>query len=545
MPASAPHAPPLLSPEAMRAADAFAIDDFGVPSRVLMEAAGRASADHVAATYGPLEEQTVAVFCGKGNNGGDGLVAARRLLALGAGRVRVVLAAGTEDLSDDAAPNLRLLERWNDETGGGRLSLVAFDTLAQLGAQTPADVHVDALLGTGLTSELREPIRSLVGWINEQPAPVVALDGPTGLHAGTGAVLGRAVHADQTVTMAARKTGLTLGEGPIRAGRVEVAEIGIPAFALRRPADEGRPGCARLTTDAAVASWLPERAHDAYKYSVGLALVVGGAPGMTGAPVMSASAAARAGAGYVQCACPAGAQHTLNAKLTAITTTALPVESDDDDEGDGLKPRAALDALGGALDKAGGLLVGPGLGRADGTQRFVRRLLEKTGGGPDETPVVIDADGLNALADRPDDWFAQHSRGRWVLTPHVGEFKRLAGTGDVDLSDRLRTAQDYARRWQCVLVLKGMPSVVSGPAGRAYVCGAGNPALATAGTGDVLAGLTAGLLAQGTPPLESAAAALHLGGAAADRYVARRAARSLTAPDLVGELPPLLHERFA
>ena len=517
----------------MRAADDFAIEDFGVPSRVLMEAAGRAAADRIADAFGPLSEKTVAVFCGKGNNGGDGLVAARRLLALGARRVRVVLVS--DDLSDDAAPNKRLLERWQDDTDGDRLALVSFDSLSQLGARTPADVHVDALLGTGLTSELREPIRSLVDWMNEQPAPAVALDGPTGLHAGTGAVLGSAVRADLTVTMAARKTGLALGEGPQHAGRVSVAEIGIPAFALRRPADEGQPGCAFLTTDAAVTSWLPGRAPDAYKYSVGLALVVGGAPGMTGAPVMSASAAGRAGAGYVQCACPAGAQDTLNVRLTSITTTALPTEDDG-----GLEPHAAFDALAGPLGKAGGLLVGPGLGRADGTQRFVRLLLEHT-----DAPTVIDADGLNALAGQRDAWFRQHSQGRWVLTPHVGEFKRLADADDVDLADRLRTAQDYARRWQCTLVLKGMPSVVSGPEGRAYVCGVGNPALATAGTGDVLAGLTAGLLAQGMSPLRGAAAALHLGGAAADRYTTRFAARALTAPDLIDELPALLHERFA
>ena len=526
--------PPLLSAEAMRAADDFAINDLGVPSLVLMESAGRAAADCIARDFGPLAGQTVAVFCGKGNNGGDGLVAARRLLALGAGRVRVVTTAGADALSEDTAHNLRLLERLRDETGGARLSIDRFENLRQLSAQTPADVHVDALLGTGLTSDLREPARSLVAWLNEQPQPAVALDVPTGLHAGTGAVLGEAVRADLTVTMGARKTGLALGEGPQHAGRVAVAEIGIPAFALHRAAAEGQRGCAFLTTDDAVKSWLPARAPDAYKYSVGLALVVGGAPGMTGAPVMAASAAARAGAGYVACACPAEAQNILNTKLTAVTTTALPTEP-----GGGLAPRDALDALAGQLEKAQSLLVGPGLGRAQGTERFVRLLLEKT-----NVPAVIDADGLNALAGQSGAWFEKHSRGRWVLTPHAGEFKRLAGQR-VDLSDRLRTAQEYARRWQSVLVLKGTPSLVAGPAGRAYVCGTGNPALATAGTGDVLAGLTAGLLAQGMEPQDAAAAALHLGGAAADRYAAHRAARSMTAPDLLDELPPLLHERFA
>ena len=524
--------PPLLSAEAMRTADDFAIEDFGVPSRVLMESAGRAAADRLVEACGPLAEKRVAIFCGKGNNGGDGFVVARRLLALGVGQVRVVTIDG--DRTEDAARNLDLLETLRDETAGDRLTIDPFENLRQLGAQAPADVHVDALLGTGLTSALREPIASLVGWMNEQSAFTVSLDAPTGLHADTGAVLGDAVRADLTVTMGARKTGLALGKGPQHAGRVAVVEIGIPDFVLRRAAADGEAGCAFFTTDEAVKTWLPERASDAYKYSVGLALVVGGAPGMTGAPVMSASAAARAGAGYVACACPADAQPTLNAKLTSVTTTALPTQPDT-----GLEPHAALDVLEERLQKAGGMLVGPGLGRAQSTQRFVRLLLEKT-----DVPAVIDADGINALAAQSDAWMAKHSSGRWILTPHVGEFKRLVGE-DVDLSDRLRIVQQYARRWESVFVLKGMPSVVAGPDGRAYVCSTGNPALATAGTGDVLAGLAVGLLAQGMEPLQAAAAALHLGGAAADRFAAARAPRTLVAPDLIDELPLLLHERFA
>lgn len=523
---------PLLSAEAMRAADQFAIEDLGLPSRVLMESAGRAAADRIAETFGPLDKKSVAIFCGKGNNGGDGLVVARRLLALGTGRVRVVTTS--EDLSDDAAANARLLEELRDETSADRLSMETFDDPGALDTLPPADVHVDALLGTGLTSELREPIRSLVGWLNEQRAATAALDVPTGLQSDTGAILGEAVRADLTVTMGARKTGLAMREGPAHAGHVAVAEIGIPAFALHRPAAEGEDGCAFLTTDDAVRDWLPERTHEAHKYRVGLALVVGGAPGMTGAAVMSSSAAARAGAGYVACACPAGAQETINAHLTSVPTTALPTQPDGE-----LDPRPALDALAGHLDKAGGLLVGPGLGQAEGTARLVRLLLEET-----DVPAVIDADGLNALAEQRDAWFEKHSRRRWVLTPHAGEFTRLAGEEDPDLSDRLRTAQAYARRWQCVLVLKGFPSVAAGPQGRAYVCGTGNPGLATAGTGDVLAGLAAGLLAQGVPPLQAAAGAFHLGGAAADRFAASRAGRTLLAPDLVEELPPLLHERF-
>ncbi len=530
-------APPVLTAEAMEAADRFTIDELGLPGVVLMESAGRAAARCITEAFGPVAGKTVAVFCGKGNNGGDGLVVARRLYAQGA-RVRAVTLAPPDAMAENAARNLALLHRLaehEDEDREDRLRIVQFESLRQLAALRPADLHVDALLGTGLTSALREPIRPLVDWLNEQPPPTVALDLPTGLHTDTGQVLGAAVRADLTVTMAARKAGLLLGEGPRHAGRVEVAEIGIPRMATDRrlPA----PGCARYPADRHVRALLPRRAPDAHKYSAGMALVVAGSVGMTGAPVMAARAAARAGAGYVACAAPASAHPVLAAKLTEIPAVALPEDEN------GLDPEGALGALSEWMGKARALLVGPGLGRAPGTQRFIRRLLQAT-----DLPAVIDADGLNALDS---DWLAEHASGRWVLTPHAGEFTRLAEE-DVDLADRLRTAQAYARRWNSVLLLKGQPSITAAPeacpgprsGGRAWVCRTGGPALATAGTGDVLAGLCAGLLAQGLAPEAAAVCAVHLGGAAADRYARRRAPRAMVATDLLRMLPRLLHDRF-
>ena len=541
-----PHPPPerILTAEAMRAADRFTIEEYGLPSFTLMESAGRAAADAIAVTFGPLEDKTVAVFCGKGNNGGDGLVVARQLLEKGA-RLRVVLTAGAEALSEDAAHNLGLLETWDAAHGDDRLTFVHFENLTQLAAFRPADVHVDALLGTGLTSDLRAPVRGLVGWMNAQSAPAVALDVPTGLHSDTGQILGDVLRAALTVTMGARKAGLLLGDGPDVAGRVEVAEIGLPAFALEQAQQKHPDGCAHYPTDAAVRTLLPRRPRDAYKYSVGLALVVAGSPGMTGAPVMASTAAARAGAGYVACACPEAAQPTLAAKLTEITTVGLPASETPASGAAALDVDGALAALSGHLEKARALLVGPGLGRQQSTQRFIRRLLEEA-----DVPAVVDADGLNALAalgSAPEDtadWIAERADGRWILTPHAGEFKRLAGE-ETDLADRLRTAQRYARRWNAVLLLKGTPALVAAPDGTAYVSRTGNAALATAGTGDVLAGFTAGLLAQGLAPAEAALCALHLGGAAADRYAEQRGARSMMATDLLEQLPLLLRERFS
>lgn len=519
----------ILNAAAMRAADRLTIDGFGLPGFTLMETAGRGCAAAMEQHLGPLGGRRVTVFCGKGNNGGDGLVAARTLAAQRA-RVRVVLMEAPGAFSPDAAAHYRLVDELARHAPE-HLVVDRFENLTQVAAFRTPDVFVDALLGTGLASPLREPYAGLVDWLNAQAQPVVALDVPTGLHSDTGLVLGTAVRAALTLTMAARKAGLLLNEGPRHTGHVEVIDIGMPRHRLEEAA--AAAGLTKYPDDADVAARLPARPYDAHKYSVGLALVVAGSPGMTGAPVMAATAAARAGAGFVTCACPEAVQPTLAHKLTEVTTLALPWH-----ERVGLDPEGSLDALAPRLEKTRAVLVGCGLGGHPGTQAFVRRLLPSLA-----VPAVVDADGLNALAGRTE-LLTRHAQGRWILTPHAGEFQRLAG-GDVDLTDRIEVVRAYAQRWQCVLVLKGAPALVGTPEGVVYVNRTNHPALATAGTGDVLAGLCTGLLAQGLAPVDAALCALYVGGAAAQRYVARRGAGSLLATDLLAVLPRVLHERFA
>jgi len=524
----------LLTADAMREADRITIEDIGLPGFTLMESAGRGCADAIADAYSPLDEHRVLILCGKGNNGGDGLVVGRRLFQAGA-RVHLVLMSDPGELRDDPARNLRVIRalqsdsnRADDLTTSILDGSGGMESLAAEAAALRPTLFVDALLGTGLTSDLREPIYSIVGWLNEQDAPVVSLDMPTGLHSDTGAVLGDAVVADRTITMAARKTGLVTGNGPFHAGIVDVVDIGTPDFILDRVRDQ--PGCARLTSDEWAAAQWPERPRDAYKYSVGMAVVVGGSPEYTGAPVLSATAAARAGAGYVACACPDAVQDALSAQMTTIPTHGLPTGAD------GIDPDGALNALRDLLDRADAVLVGPGLGRGSGTEAFVHRLLQET-----DRPVVVDADGLNALAGAIDD-LSRHADGNWILTPHAGEFERLAG--DVDPTDRVRLAQTYAERWNSVLLLKGSPSLVAAPDGRTFVGSTGTAGLATAGSGDVLAGQCTALAAQGLPLLEAAATALHLGGAAAEHYAATRDLRTMTATDLVDLFPETVRERL-
>ena len=527
---------PLLTAEAMRAADRETIESFGISGFTLMESAARGTLRALAEHFGPPPSLRVTIICGKGNNGGDGLALARMLHEEGAW-VRAVVLDEKTNLSSDAAYNYALLEKIAAEADDG-LSITRYGSVSQLQEESPPpDLYVDALLGTGLTSELREPIQSIVEWLNRQLQPVAAIDIPTGLHTDTGEALGAAVRSDVTATMGARKTGLVLGEGPAHAGAVEVIPIGIPHYIFRRvldpssnsaatgsASDELHTGCAWWTTRNTIQSWMPRRSHDAHKYSAGLALVVGGAPGMTGAPAMASQAAARVGAGAVVCACSEEIQPVLAEKLTEVMTLGLPHTND------GIDGDEALQVLSDRMEQAEALLIGPGLGKKPETQAFVTSILAAT-----ELPVVIDADGLNALAGQMD-WVADNAQGKWILTPHAGEFKRLAGP-EADLKDRIRTAQKYAARWNCVLLLKGLPSIAAGPGGSAFVNSTGGPALATAGTGDVLAGLCAGLLAQGQSPVRAAVSALYLGGAAADRYGKTRHPHAMQATDMLDELP--------
>jgi NAD(P)H-hydrate epimerase len=511
-----------LTAAAMREADRRTIEDLGIPGHTLMESAARGAVAAIEAHSGGVAGLRVAILCGRGNNGGDGLAMARVLHARGA-EVDVFLFAPADALAGDAALNHRVLEAVA-RAEPDRLRVHGHEELPEARA---FDLAVDALLGTGQASPPRPPIDAGVAWLNARRALVVSVDLPTGLHADTGAVLGEAVRAGLTVTMGAPKTGLLLGAGRSHAGTVVPVEIGIPAHVIREVA-QGE-GCARITTDAWVGSLLRGVERGGTKFSSGPTLVAGGSLRYAGAPVMAATAAARAGSGYVVCAAPEAARETIASHLVEIPFVGLP--SDPEGFADGEPAASALDE---AWPRVRAVLVGPGIGRTDGARRFVRAVLASRDG-----TVVVDADGLNAIDA---DFVAAHSGGRWILTPHEAEFERLGGAVD-DRSPVVRAAE-AARAWGTVVVLKGLPSVVAAPDGRVAIAGTGNPSLATAGTGDVLAGLCAGLAARGLEPFEAAVAGLHLGGAAADRFAARSGRSSMMATDLIRQIGPVLHERF-
>jgi len=517
----------VFSTEAMRTADRNTMETFGLPGFALMETAGRGAADAIEAEFGPMAGRSVLVLAGKGNNGGDGFVVARVLAGRGA-YVRIVTTATENGATEDTAHNLRLFRQVVEHDD--RLALDAFEDIRQLSAARAPDLVVDALLGIGVTGALRTPVDALARWINGQPAPVVALDIPTGLGSDTGVAQPDTVRADLTVTMAARKSGLLFNDGPTHAGRIAVVDIGIPPHLMREALDVA--GSARRTSDAGIRALLPERPHDAHKYTAGRVVAVAGSHAFTGAAVMASESAARAGAGAVICCTPERARPIVETKLTEVMT--VPVAETDE----GTIAFDALSTLAERAEPADAVLVGCGLGRHAETQRLVRTLLTKLDG-----PVVVDADGLNALAGHTD-LITQYADGQWVLTPHTGELARLIGTNPstgsgqtFDTTDRIALVAEWAERWNCVLVLKGMPSVIGTPDGQVFVAGISHPALATAGTGDVLAGMIAGLLAQGLAPRDAALCALHLGGRAAERYAATRQPHSMLTMDLLKELP--------
>ena len=475
---------PLYDAEQMRAIDRWAIEEQGVPSLDLMERAGAAlarEADDVAPT-GP-----VVVVCGPGNNGGDGFVAARLLRAAGR-EVRVATTTDLDKYKGDAKANLDRLP------GDGP---VPFSETLLDGAA----VAVDALLGTGFSGEVREPVRGAIVALNGSDVEVVACDVPSGVDASTGAIEDIAVEARCTVTFHAAKVGLWVSPGKRRAGHVSVADIGIPD-------DAPVEAAAGLISDA-VFDLVPGRDSDSTKFTSGHVLVVGGSTGLTGAPCMAADAAMRAGAGYVTCAVPASLNLVFETRLLEVMTIPLP-------DDDGALTQDGLDrVVEEAENRGGALVIGPGFGRSDGAFDLARDLAARA-----EVPAVIDADGLNAHAGRLKDLGKRDAPT--VLTPHAGELGRLMEVESKEVgARRLDHVREAAERARSIVVLKGDDTLVADADGRVAVSPGGVPALATAGTGDVLSGVVAAMLAKELEPFTAACAGvlahLHAGAAAAQR----------------------------
>lgn len=503
----------------MQLLDRRTISEAKVPGQTLMERAGAGVVAAMERAFGSLAGKSVAILCGKGNNGGDGFVVAR-LVKQKRGRPLVLLMTQATHLVGDAKSMHR---RFLKSVGASALSICP--TPEQLENRLRrSDLIVDALLGTGLSAPVAGPYRDAIRAINASGRPVTAVDLPSGLNADTGAVMGEAVRATLTVTFGLPKLGLYLGEGINLAGAVETADIGIPDSYV-----EALEGTVSLLTRDLAQRVLPPRSPASHKGTYGHAGIVAGSVGKTGAAALAAKAALRTGTGLVTVATPASVNDILEVKLLEAMTVPMPET----------KARtlalAGLEELLSFAATRNAVAIGPGLTTDPDTAELVRLFLLRV-----ETPCVVDADALNALSGQCTT-LAQ-AKAPLILTPHPGEMARLVGdaTPTSVNADRLGVAGTFARRHGVVLVLKGARTVVAHPDGRLAICPTGNPGMATAGSGDVLTGIITGLLAQRCSVWEAACVGTYLHGLAGDLAAASLGLHGMTAGDLLDRIPHAL-----
>ena len=504
----------LVSSEGMRSIDKTCIEELGIPGLRLMENAGVGTVRVMERELGSLADRKVTVVCGKGNNGGDGFVIARELLAHRA-QVKVYLAGHAIDVAGDAKTNL-------DRLGaGGVIELSDGRSVGELvEAMTKSDVVVDAVFGTGFEGIPRGLSGTVIGQMNVCGRPVLAVDVPSGLNATTGVADGECVRATWTCTMGLPKRGFYLFPGRDCVGRLHVVDIGIPAKAIDAVGIR-----TNVLTDPEAAALLPARPVDAHKGTFGKVVVIAGSVGYTGAAALASMSALRSGAGLVYLGIPASLNDVLESKLTEVITRPLP-------ETDG---RAlSKEALGGVhamLADADAVAIGPGLSRDPSTEALVHALIEAI-----DLPCVVDADALNALS--PERLAGRRGDAAMVLTPHPGEMSRLTGHPVSEIAKRREEiASEIAGRTRTTVLLKGAPTVASDPSGEIFLNPTGNCGLASGGSGDVLTGIIASLLAQGVGALPAAALGAYVHGLAADLAADEIGRVGMVAGDVMDALP--------
>ena len=503
----------------MQTLDRRTIQEAKVPGATLMERAGTGVVTHLIQACGPLKGKQVVILCGKGNNGGDGLVVARLMAKKGA-KLKVVLMAPLNELSPDAKIMYRRLSKII------RPSLFTVNPPEEsLRSFTQdADLLVDALLGSGLSSSVRPPYSFAIEAMNASPAFTVAIDIPSGLDSNTGATLGFAVQADLTVTFGCPKLGLYLDSAIDKVGNIEVVDIGIPQdFVL-----DLNPHI-HLLSQEMVRPLIPPRPPSAHKGTFGHAGIVAGSPGKTGAPALAGLGALRIGTGLVTVATPQGVSPILESKLLEVMTAPMPESSQH------LLGMEAYPVLLAFAATKSALAFGPGMGISPETTELLRHLLPQL-----EAPCVLDADALNGLTQHCQIFSLMKQSP--ILTPHPGEMARLlvASSSKQVNEDRIGVSSQFAMQHRVILVLKGARTVIAEPHGQVAICPTGNPGMASAGMGDVLTGIIAGLLAQGLSPWDAARAGVYLHGLAGDLAAATIGEPGMIAGDVLTAIPHAL-----
>lgn len=509
---------PVLTSELMRRIDKAAIEGLGLPGVSLMETAGRAVVSEIAEFELACDCVRPLLLCGRGNNGGDGFVVARYLIERSAqGWPLVFLAGRLDELKGDAAVmagvalgcGIRVVELDGSDYG----------ELEQ--ALEEADLIVDALLGTGAAGAPGGTIGRMLELVLAHTHPVVSIDCPTGVQMDDGQLPGAAIMADLTVTFGYPKIGHLIQPGASFCGEIQIADIGFP-----RAAEKGLEFDVFVTEAVDVGFNFGPRDPDTNKGDYGKLLVVGGSTGLTGAAVMACESAMAVGAGMVTAAVPSSLNVVFETKLTETMTRSF------EDRGRGAFGPEAINAVLETLKSGMDVLaLGPGLGRAEETRDFV---LSLTAGIP--CPAVIDADGLNAFESRPE--LLSRSGAPLVITPHPGEMSRLTGFSTAEIKSRpIQVAREFAKKHGLVVLLKGCPTVIADSSGRVMLNPTGGPQLAKAGSGDILTGVIAGLLAQGFEPFQAAYCGAYLHGLAGDIAARELGEYCVNATDLIASLP--------
>lgn len=507
----------LVTAEEMRQADSMAINEYGIPGIVLMENAGQAVVQQAEKILGDLAGKKAAIFCGGGNNGGDGLVIARHLFNRGC-EVRLYFLTDPEVFRGDALTNYNIIN--NMGISGFQLAEGNRLNVARM-ALWSSDIAIDAIFGTGMHDNVQGTALAVINMLNESDTPVIAVDIPSGLSSSTGQPLGGAVKATATVTFGFCKLGLTLPAARPYVGELVVADISIP-----NQTAENLGSHRELIDESFCRHWLTPRAIDSYKGDYGHVGVLAGSPQMPGAAILASRGAMKMGAGKLTAALPSAVRPAFTAQLPEAMLLSVT-----DNEIGGVSMEN-LDRM--AAFPATAWLIGPGMGRDEKTLEVIREFLPKL-----TVPAVIDADALFAVCGYLR--LLKKANAPLIITPHPGEMAKLLGVSITDVqSNRVAVAEGFAKQTNVVVVLKGAGTVIATPEGRVFINNTGNPGMATGGSGDVLAGMIATLLSQGMVPAVAAACAVWLHGRAGDIAVGTRGNAGLLAGDIVEAIPAAL-----
>ena len=510
----------LVTREEMRELDRRTIEEIGILGLVLMENAGRGTAQIIKKRFGP-EKKKVAIFCGRGNNGGDGLVVARYLKNWG-WSVKVYLLSEKEKITGDAKVNL---EVWL-KMGGELKEILNEEELHLIKEEIEKfDLIVDALLGTGLKDEVKGISKEAIQLINALGKPVIAIDVPSGIDATSGKVLGVAVKATLTATFGLPKIGLLIHPGLEYTGELFVVDISIPQVLVEEMNLKHT-----LLDPQEIDLWpLRPRPLDTHKLSYGHLLIIAGSVGKTGAAAMAGEAALKMGTGLVTLGVPKSLNPIFEVKLTEVMTYPL-------SDKEGVFSEEALKEVLEILPGKTALAIGPGIGTERGAKKLTLELLKLS-----RVPMVIDADGINCLVGELE--VLKSKKAPVILTPHPGEMARLLGITSKEVqSQRIELSREFAKKYGVILVLKGSRTVIAEPGGHVFINPTGNPGMASGGTGDILTGMIGGLLAQGMNPLEAAKLGVYLHGLSGDLAKEERGEVCLVATDLLKYLPQAIKE---